>query len=221
MGRECVALLVTAAVLVCAGCAVAWADTDTAYWNELAIEGGITERLSAGIASKYRYQDNASRHYYTSTEIELNYRFLDWLSTGLGYKEVYKLKKAAWQQENRPYVQTEMKWKWADWKLKNRLRVEHREKQSADPYYRVRDKLTVKAPWKFTSLEINPYVADEIFVEHSEGAGFDENRTYAGVELRLAEHLRLGVYYLYVIEASNREWTSRVNVIGTALTLEY
>lgn len=198
-----------------------YAETDTAYWNEESIQGAITDRLSVSIELKYRFKDDAKQHYYTSSGIELNYEFLPWFEAGFGYREIFRQKKTAWQQENRPYAVAAEMWKVGEWKFKNRTKVELREKDAGEGYYRFRDKLTIKTPWKWTSAEINPYVADEVFLEKKERAGFNENRAYAGVGLKLHEHLGLDVYYMYNIEAEDREWTERTDVIGTELTFSF
>lgn len=196
-------------------------ETDTAYWNEESIAGKISDRLSAGIEMTYKFDDDAERHYYTSTSFALNCAVLSWLEAGLGYEEIFKKKGDAWQQENRPSIQAAVKWAFSEWKFKNRFRIELRQKQGDEEHYRFRDKLTIKSPWKWTRAEINPYVAEEVFVERTEQEGFNENRTYAGFEMELAEHVGLNLYYLYNLETREREWRSRINVIGTQLEIAF
>jgi hypothetical protein len=203
------------------GISSASAESDSAYWSEMSVEGPITERLSASVASKYRWNEDAKEHYYTATEIELNYEMSSWLDAGLGYKEVFKRKKNAWEQENRPYAQIAVKGKLHEWKIKNRVRAEHREKQGEAVHYRFRNKLTLKTPWKWTSLQINPFVADEVFIDTAQGEDFNENRFYAGVGMKLAERLWLDLSYLYNIETKNREWSERVNAIVTELAVKF
>lgn len=209
----------------CAGlsiCTIVRAETDTEYWNEEALEGRISDRLSATIAMKYRLNDDAKQHYYTSTSMELSYDFLPWLDGGLGYREVFKQKKNGWQQENRPYVQASVKGKAGGWKIKNRVKIEQRKKDAEDAYYRFRDKLTLKSPWKWSSTEINPYLADELFVEKKERAGFNENRAYAGIDIKLTGQINLDLYYMYNIEKKDREWGGdRITVIGTELIFSF
>lgn len=201
--------------------AQAYAETDSAYWNEESIEGEITDKLSAAIEAKYRFNDDASRHYYSSTALELNYAFLAWLEAGVGYREIYKLKKTAWQQEKRQYLQAEAKMKADGWKFKNRLRVELRDTPSEKPYYRFRDKITVKTPWTWTPAEINPYVADEVFVESKEDEGFNENRTYAGIDMKLTERVGFELFYAYNIERKDHAWSDRTRIIGTDLKVHF
>jgi hypothetical protein len=199
----------------------AFAETDSAYWNEESIEGGITDKLSATIEAKYRFNDDASKHYYSSTALELNYELLAWLEAGAGYREIYKLKKTAWQQEKRQYLQAEVKLKADGWKLKNRLRVELRDAPSEKTYYRYRDKITIKTPWTWTPAEINPYVADEVFVEEKEGEGFNENRTYAGIDMKLTERVGFELYYMYNIERKDHAWNDRTRVFGTDVKVHF
>jgi len=200
-------------------CAGVLADSDFEYRNEEAIEVGLTDRLSAGIEVDFRFNDDASKHYYTSADLELVYEFLEWLEGGAGYKHKYGLKEGEWKDENRPYILGAIKWKWADWKLKNRAKLEYRMKQDQDEYFRFRNKLTVKSPWKWTQLEINPYVADEIFIDEKDD--FNKNRAYAGAGLKLFEHVYLDIYYFLEVEKENGDWDQYVNAIGTELKLKF
>lgn len=200
-------------------CSVVSAVSDFEYWNEESIEVSLTDRLSAEIEADFKFNDNASKHYYTSTDLGLTYEFLDWFEGGVGYKQKYELKKAEWKGESRPYILCGIEWKLADWKFKNKARLEYRMKQGGDELFRFRDKLTIKSPWKWTQLGINPYVADEIFIQEKDN--FYKNRTYAGIGLKLFEHVEAEIYYLLEIEKEDSGWDKYTDVLGTELTLKF
>ncbi len=214
-------LLFTSGIFAVSGifCIGAFAETDFQYWNEESIEVGLTDKLSAEIDADFRFKDDAGKHYYTATSLELNYEFLKWLEGGVGYKQKYELKKDEWKGENRPYIQGALKWKLAEWKFKNRARVEYRMKQGGDDIFRFRDKLTLKSPWKWTALEINPFVADEIFIQEKDS--FYKNRTYAGAGCKLVEHVYLELFYLLEVEKDDGAWDQYIHGIGTELKLKF
>lgn len=222
-GGSAGAVMLTAAVMtilcLLAPARAVKAETDLEYWNEEAMEARLTDRLSAEISAKFRFKDDMSLHYYTSTGLEMNYAFLEWLSGGLGYREIYRLKKDEWQNENRPYVQGEVAWRLSSWKFKDRMKLEYQVKRPDPGYYRFRNKLTVKTPWKWTDLKINPYAADEIFIVEAEG--MNENRAYAGIDLSLTDRVGLDVYYLFIAEKDDDHWDDDTHVIGTKLTLQF
>ena len=208
----------SAALLVGLSISRAHAERDWEYRNEESIEAAISDRLSAEIAAKFRFRDDAKEHYYTSTDMELTYEFLDWLDAGVGYRQITKLKGTVWRNENRSYIQGAGKWKWGDWKGKNRARLEYRAKQDQEEYYRFRNKLTFKSPWKWTSFAVNPYLAEEFYLEEAEG--YNKNRLYIGAGLRLSERVYLDAYYLLEVEKDNGHWDDSVHVIGTKLKLK-
>lgn len=213
----------TGAVITCcltlAMLAPAYGERDFSYWNEEAIEGKLSDDWTAEIAVKYRFDDDAQRHYYTSTDIEASYAFTDWLEGGVGYREVYTAKAPSWKQENRRYAHGSVKWRMGDWKWKNTLKLEYRMKQDAEAFYRLREKLTLAAPWKFTALGINPYAADEVFL--AEGEGLNQNRSFIGAVMGLTERITLDVYYMREIEKNDGLWDSRTDVIGTKVKVKF
>lgn len=202
-------------------CTYAFGESDFEYRNEEAIEAAITDRLSAEIAVKYRFKNDAKLHYYTSSDFELNYELFDWLDAGIGYRQIYKLKEkdGKWRNENRRYGQAEAKWKIGGWKFKDRARLEYRAKQDEEEFYRFRNKLVIKSPWKWGAAEVNPYFGDEAF--YAEAEGFNENRALIGVVMELAEHVSLDVYYMLEVEKEDEHWDNGVHIAGTKLKIEY
>ncbi len=198
-----------------------FAESDFEYRNEEAIQAAITDKLSAEIAVNYRFKNDARLHYYTSSDFELNYAFLEWLDAGVGYRQIYKLKEKdnKWRNENRRYGQAEAKWKIGAWKFKDRARLEYRAKQDEEEFYRFRNKLVIKSPWKWGAAKVNPYIGDELFIAESEG--FNENRALIGIDMELAEHVSLDVYYMLEVEKEEEHWDNGVHIAGTKLKMEY
>lgn len=207
-------------VLISAGffCTAAFAESNLIYRTEVSVEAGVTDRLSARITGKFRFHDKAV-HYYTSTDIELNYEFLQWLTAGIAYRHLYTLESGQWYDEDRPQFQGQIKWSRADWKLKNRVRLEYRMKQGEDGYLRFRNMLALKSPWKWSRLKINPYLADEVFIDRQNG--LHKNRVYAGAVHKLSGHVSLNIYYILETDKGDGDWNQHLHAAGAKLAVKY
>ena len=72
---------------------------------------------------------------------------------------------------------------------------------------------------KLTQLEIQPYIADEIFYDFDEEA-LNRNRLYAGFNLKLLKHLKADIFYLWQSSEKNDKW-SDTHILGTKLKLSF
>ena len=100
-------------------------------------------------------------------------------------------------------------------KLSDRNRFEYRIRSKRNDVWRYRNSLTLKLPFKWTGFKIQPYVAEEIFVDLDKG-DLERNRVYNGLEAKLMEHLNLEIYYLWQRTKSAGDWID-INVIGSKL----
>lgn len=217
-------------------------DGDWQYWNTEKISGKIidvgTENLDsvdAGIEGEFRWGDDISEFYYQHADvgIKLKKLFAKWFSFGIAYRQVweYKHRTAAdggnhWIDENRPHFNPEVNFKICDWKIKNRFRVELRyfdeDISGKDDTWRLRNKLSVKPPIKWTEWGITPYAADEIFYGEDDD-GISRNRLYVGLgigHLFNLEHVKGDIYYLWQYSDKGDDWET-VNAIGTKLKVVF
>jgi hypothetical protein len=104
------------------------------------------------------------------------------------------------------------------WTLSDRNRIEYRDKEDADDYWRYRNKATIAAPWKFTEYAIRPYVADEIFFD-CEDVDITKNRAFVGVTFDIMEHVGGELYYMW--EATDQQKWFDDHVIGTKLKFSF
>jgi len=200
-------------------CGSAPAESDFEYRSEFAIEAEPIEQLTAEIEGDFRFNDDASEHYRTALGLELNYEVFDWLEPGVGFTQIFKKKSDEWKKEDRLYLQVAVKWELGDWDFKNRARITNRDKQGKSSKLRFRDKLTIKSPWKWTELEIQPYAEEEIFIQEQDH--FYKNRVYGGLELELSDHIDLEIYYLWELEKDDDSWSGNIHAVGTELKLKY
>lgn len=136
---------------------------------------------------------------------------------GLNYKQVFERtdSEGEWKQENRPHLNITLKGRLFDLGLSSRSRFEYRDRENKKDLWRYRNKVTVKFPLELTSFKLQPYLADEVFINFDE-EDFNKNRLYAGLSLKLSKNIKGEVYYLWQSSKSGGDWKD-INVLGTGL----
>lgn len=97
----------------------------------------------------------------------------------------------------------------------DRSRLEYRNRENEKDVWRYRNKVTVKLPVELTALKLQPYVAEELFINLDE-EGFNRNRLAGGFYINLSKNIKGDIYYLWQTSKSDRKWDD-INVIGTGL----
>ena len=199
----------------------AFQDGDFQLWNTESVDAKINDRLKFNAEEEFRFGDNVSELYYTHTDGGFVLKAADALDLGVNYRLIYEKNSAGkWKLENRPHVNATLKWSLYDFKFSDRSRIELRIRDGKDDDWRYRNKLTLKYPWKWTRLEIQPYTADEIFVDFQSG-NLTRNRLYNGLSFKLFEHLKGDLFYLWQISRSDKaKWTG-YNVLGIKLKVVF
>ncbi|MDD5465824.1 MAG: DUF2490 domain-containing protein [Candidatus Omnitrophica bacterium] len=200
--------------------AYAYDDGDFQVWNTDVEEIQLKKDLKLAFEQEFRWGDNASEFYYQHYDVGLTYNLNKYWSAGGGYRHVLNKSKDKFLVENEPYVTATFASQFAGFKYDDRSRLEYNHFDYKDDTWRYRNKLTVKAPWKFTKLEIQPFAADEIFILFDDGQRLSENRTTAGLAMNIAKNLKGEVYYMFRTVKSGLKWTD-TNVLGTKLKLVF
>jgi hypothetical protein len=208
--------------LIASASAFAYKDGDWQYWNTESVTVKLTDKIDAYVEEEFRFGGDISEFYYQHSHLQLDFKITDWFTLAPAYRQVFELDtmKDNWFTEYRPMVNGTVKWKCENWDFSNRVRISYRMFDiDKDDVWRFRNKLTIKTPWKWTALKINPWVADEIFLEENQ-SGVYRNRLYAGVGLKLTEHIKGDVFYLWQASEKGSSWTD-YNVIGTKLKIVF
>lgn len=203
------------------------ADGDFQFWNTEAVEGKLNDHWKVYTEAEFRFGDDASEFYYQHTHLEIGYKVNDWLEIAPAYRQVWELFTKSvdeegqedWFVEYRPMVNVTVKYKWNGWEISDRNRFEYRFFDiDKEDHFRYRNKITLKTPWKWTSWGINPFIADEIFIQENDQ--FNRNRFYLGVGMDIIEHLTADVFYLWQTSEKGDEWVD-FNIIGAKLKLKF
>lgn len=197
----------------------AYDDSDWQYWNTESMEGNISEKWKVKLEEEFRFGDDAREFYYQHSDLGLSYNCCEWFRLGLNYRQVYEKKEGDWKEENRPHINGTLKWGWKDFKFTDRSRLEYRVREDKDDTLRYRNKMTIKFPFKWTKFDIQPYLADEIFIDFDQGE-LNRNRFYIGVDSKLMKHLKADVFYLWQSSKSGDSWVD-YNVVGTKLKIVF
>lgn len=208
-------------VLILAAYAYAYDDHDFQVWNTDSEEFKINKDSKITVEEEFRWGDNASEFYYHHYDVGYFYNVKKWLNVGGGYRHVYELKRGKFRPENEPYVTATVSLEEEGFAFESRNRLEYRHFDYQDDSWRYRNKFTLKFPWKFTELKIQPYVADEIYLGFGNSiTELNQNRVSAGFAANLAKNIKAELYYMLVSAKSSGTW-SDTNVLGTKLKLSF
>jgi hypothetical protein len=206
-----------AAAVAAAKLAYAYDDGDFQVWHTEVQEKEINEVSRIALEEEIRFGDNASEFYYHHYDLGYSYDMNKYLTLGINYRQVYEMKNGNFKIENRPHINATFKTDVLGFKCDDRNRLEYRHFTYQEDSWRYRNKFTVKFPWKFTAFKIQPYVADEIFLNLN-GIDFNRNRFYAGIGFNLTKSVKGEIFYLLQGSKSSGIWTD-ANVLGTKLKL--
>ncbi len=212
-------LVLTGLTLLLAGRVYAYDDGDFQIWHTENQEFKVNKKSKITLEEEFRWADDASDFYYHHYDAGFVYSLNKYLDLGINYRQVYEKKKGDFKEENRPHVNATLKYDFYGFKLDDRNRLEYRHFDYQAASWRYRNKLTLKLPWKFTKLEIQPYLADETFLNFQNKA-FSRNRFYSGFGMSLTKNLKAEIYYLLQSTRSGINWIG-ANVLGTKLKLSF
>ncbi len=198
-------------------------DGDFQYWS---INGGsvdIDENWTITAHEELRFGDNASEFYYQHTDVGVVYKnVVENVDLGFNFRKAFtKVARHQWNSENRPHLNLTIKGELFEMPVSNRSRFEYRDIDESKNLFRYRNKFTINFPLEFTQLKLKPYLADEVFINCDED-GFNTNRVYAGLKLKLADNIDGSLFYLWQTrKPSGSGWGQDINVIGTALKIRF
>ena len=209
--RRSVVLLLMVIVLGLAPGALAF---EFEYWPKAIVRVALDKQWQLGFEEWATLTDNGSRFKDSQTDIWLYYSGLaDWLSVGAGYKRVYTKAGDDWTTEDRPMFDAALKTKVRGFSVVDRSRFEFRFPEDQEFVARYRNRLTVTSPVTFTPLKIEPYAAEEVFVNFDE-QGLNQQRLYGGAFIPLHVKVRLELFYLWKLDKSDDNWHD-TNVLGS------
>ena len=212
--------LIIGLVLLCVINAYAYDSGDFQFWNTDVEELKISTNSKIALEQEFRWGNRARELYYQHYDLGYFYELAKFLNVGVGYRHILsKNTKNKFLVENQPYVTATFFWELAGFKFDDRSRLEYNHFDYKGDRGTYRNKLTIKAPWKFTKLQIQPYLSDEVFFVFDDNENFNKNRFSAGLGLTIFKNLKADIYYMLQSSKSTR-W-SDTNILGTKFKLSF
>lgn len=207
--------------LMITGRAFAYDDGDFQLWNTDVEELKVNQDSKIALEQEFRWGGDAGEFYYQHYDIGYFYNLMKYFNIGGGYRHILSLQTGKWKIENEPYVTATLVWELAGCKFEDRNRMEYRHFDYQADAWRYRNKFTIKLPCKFTKLEFQPFVSDEIFVRFGGTNQFSQNRVSAGLGINLAKNVKTEIYYLLDSAKNNKGKWIDANVLGTKVKLVF
>jgi hypothetical protein len=215
-----VSLLITGIVFVLTANAYAYKDGDFQVWNTETEEYKINKDAKVVLEEEFRWGGSAKEFYYQHYDLGFFYSLQKHLNVGAGYRHVLSKSRGKFLVENEPYLTATLLWDFAGFKFEDRSRLEYNHFDYKDDTWKYRNKITIKSPWKFTKFEIQPYLADEIYILFDDSQRLNQNRFSAGLAMKITRNLKGEIYYLLQSSKGSKLWTA-TNVLGTKLKLSF
>lgn len=196
------------------GIARAHDDENFQHWTTGGIEVNLCKNWRFDIREELRFGDNASSLYHYFTETGVTHLLNQHLELSIHYRHIQEKKNGAWRQEYRPHINGTIKIDWWRVAIADRSRLEYRKVEGCEHFWIYRNKLSVTPAVKWTRLDIQPYIADEIFYDFDK-KDLNRNRLYLGFKLKCFKNLKGELFYLRQSTKSN-QWIDD-NILGTSL----
>ena len=204
--RPCLLAPIVLIALFTATAARAGGDGDFDYWTKASFVIPIKENWDFKFDQKFSFTDEARRLDDQQQDYGVVYSGLaDWLDLGFTFKQKASKEGDDWDRETRPLFNVTVKSTVCGWEMSNRSRIEYRDFEEDDDVWRYRHKIALKTPFTLTALEIQPYVAEEIFVQFDD-EDLNGNRVYGGLYIPLHEKIRLELYYAWHLSEEAHSW---------------
>ena len=196
-------------------------DEDWQLWTAAGLEYKLRNGITSKFIQEFRFQDDMCDHSQYFSDIGIKFDINKWLDLSANFR-IHNTKKSDddWQKEYRPYIAAILKWGFPFLEFSDRNRVEVRDKDiDVRTYANYRNKLTIKTVNKWTPIELQPYIADEIYYDLPDGE-LNQNRVFIGVKSGFCEFLKGDFYYLWKTSEKNEEWIDN-NVIRFEIIVSF
>jgi hypothetical protein len=196
-------------------------DGDFQFWSTAGASVNLSKNWAATVEEEIKFGDNAGHFYYHHTDLGFVYKGLaDWVSVGFNYRQISEEDAAGiWREEHRPHLNATLTSKLFGLDVSDRSRLEYRDREIQKDIWRYRNKVTVRLPVELTQFKLQPYFADEVFLNLA-GERFDKNRFWSGFFIDLTKNIKGEIYYMLDSTKSGANW-KETNVLGISLKVAF
>ena len=196
---------------------------DFGSWDTYDIEKKLNSQWKMKVGEELRFREHNGL-YYEETHVAVDYKPIQYLAFGAEYQQIctsrWKNKQNMWYWDSVPRIYMTPQYVFKGFSLEDRNMLEFRFRQQADDTMRYRNMVTLTTPWKWTRFELQPYTANEIFLETTRN-GMVEDRFFSGFKVHLWGPIYGSIFYLRdSVKNSIPKWTS-TNNLGTSLKISF
>lgn len=152
---------------------LAQATYDWGNSHNLLVKASLSEDWFLISRSNLASRNNFENYFLGYTGLGLGYQFNRQWSLRAGYRQAWFHIAEEWKPEYRPYMESYYTGFKNSFRLTSRTRFEFRFYDHREDYIRARQEFTITAPWKFSPLQLKPYLEEEVFYN------FQQNRIEA------------------------------------------
>ncbi|WP_201221089.1 DUF2490 domain-containing protein [Halochromatium roseum] len=167
----------------------------------------------SNLASRNNFEDN----FLAYTGLGIGYQLTPSFSLRLGYRRAWFRFTDDWQPENRGYLEGYFAERLGGFRLTNRARIELRRFDWRSDDVRLRNEITLEAPWELTPLRLTPYLEEELFYS-TRNEWIEANWLGGGLAWRPAKGVKLKLGYRWNRFRSGDDWSNR-NILVTGINV--
>ena len=176
------------------------------FWHAEKITQSFSDKLSLTFEDDFRSESFGENNYYFHGDVSLKYKLSSAIFFNANFREVFEKKSSGWVQEHRPHGTVSMKKKFGLISTTGRIRMEYRIKDSGSTF-RNRNMLTLDFGNGWTSMNLVPYMADELFYNLADKE-INRNRFYLGVKVKKLSVYKPTLYFMQQRSLKNNKWES-------------
>jgi hypothetical protein len=162
-------------------------------------------------------RNNFSDRFLGYVGFSIGRQMTDQLSLRVGYRRAWFRFTEDWQPEDRAMLEGYFADRFGGFRITNRLRAEFRYFDWRDDDIRLRNEITVEAPWSLTPLKLKPYLEEEFFYSTNAGR-FEANWLGGGLAWRPKDGVKLKLGYRWNRFRAGDDWANR-NVLVAGVNL--
>lgn len=197
----------------------AWSsgDTDSGASHNLLVKISLDDDWfivsRSNLASRNDFEDD----FLAFTGAALGYQLDQRWSLRLGYRHVWFRPGPEWLEEDRPFIEAYFADRFAGFRVTNRSRAEFRYFDYREDDVRLRNEITVEAPWALGTPSLRPFLEEEFFYG-VRAERFEANWLGAGIAWRPADGVKLKIGYRRNRFRVGDDWRDR-DVLVTGINL--
>ncbi len=216
-------LVLAAVVTVFCFLTAAWAYDNDDFQVRLAsaTSFSLAEEISACLYEEFNFGDDAGELACQANELSVTYSGLaDWLDITAAYCHLFSRSGDKYVRTYIPWMAGTVKWKMFGSDMSNMLRFDYNWREKADNGWIFKNCCVIRLPFKWTSLDIQPYFSDEVNYNSDQGA-LTWNEFRSGFSFKLTDKIGVDTYYMLGHSNSGNDTWSRSHTLATQINVSF